>query len=615
MREPNPSLSRSTSFRGPGDDPASTKGRQDGSTVFKTLSDSGSQLALNSMSMGSNSSLQRKEKSDSAFQMQMHGTEHSRQAPWTDLKALEDSIAKISNSRGQDGREALAAPVFRSLNMDGKFKGKVTLLPKDANAMDVDTIKTKDGRDGSGRDNADDPSSDEVAFTSSERLVSLLSAYPPYNVLLVDMRSKQDFLESRLHGSVNVSLPAIILKRFRKGSVSTVSLTPFLTTQESKTIYHDWRVRATSNRSAIVVYDYDTTSDDIDSDVFTLSKTLQHGLYSDADENIPVNKDRRDSNVSVSFLQGGFSTFVLYEDASQYLAGAADVSEGGFEGTQDVPSMAPSRLVLEQGSRPDIAPPPLRQQFRGAIGELRQSPQSLMSSPASTLSTDFSPTGKNQRKRSALSIHTPLSATKIDSKLASSTTQSPPDMVVDRGINSVQQSRALQQVSEAFSPEIMDSCSKVNDYLFLGSDAIPTADDAIAQLQALGVTHVLNMAAEINSKALLHPGNSAIVHKWLKLQDSADQEVEEAIKEGIRYIDDARANNPAAKVLVHCRAGKSRSVTMVLAYLIQREGMTLKDAYEYVRGRRSGVAPNIGFMLSLMRLEKDVYGVNTFIST
>ena len=52
---------------------------------------------------------------------------------------------------------------------------------------------------------------------------------------------------------------------------------------------------------------------------------------------------------------------------------------------------------------------------------------------------------------------------------------------------------------------------------------------------------------------------------------------------------------------MHCKAGKSRSVTIVLAYLIHPNAWTLKTAYSFVAERRPGISPNIGFVAELMQ--------------
>lgn len=71
--------------------------------------------------------------------------------------------------------------------------------------------------------------------------------------------------------------------------------------------------------------------------------------------------------------------------------------------------------------------------------------------------------------------------------------------------------------------------------------------------------------------------------------------------------DDARLHS--APVYVHCKAGKSRSVTVVLAYLIHANAWTLKTAYAYVAERRKGISPNIGFVAELMSFEEAELGL------
>lgn len=52
-------------------------------------------------------------------------------------------------------------------------------------------------------------------------------------------------------------------------------------------------------------------------------------------------------------------------------------------------------------------------------------------------------------------------------------------------------------------------------------------------------------------------------------------------------------------VLIHCWAGISRSATVVLAYLMQRKGMTLDVAWCFVKEKRSCINPNDGFIKAL----------------
>jgi len=48
-------------------------------------------------------------------------------------------------------------------------------------------------------------------------------------------------------------------------------------------------------------------------------------------------------------------------------------------------------------------------------------------------------------------------------------------------------------------------------------------------------------------------------------------------------------------VLVHCHMGVSRSATVVIAYLMKYFHMTHREAYNFVKKKRSVINPNEGF--------------------
>lgn len=61
------------------------------------------------------------------------------------------------------------------------------------------------------------------------------------------------------------------------------------------------------------------------------------------------------------------------------------------------------------------------------------------------------------------------------------------------------------------------------------------------------------------------------------------------------------------KILVHCQVGVSRSATIVLAYLMLKQNMTLAEAIKKVKERR-GIYPNQGFLKQLINLHIQLYG-------
>ncbi len=61
-----------------------------------------------------------------------------------------------------------------------------------------------------------------------------------------------------------------------------------------------------------------------------------------------------------------------------------------------------------------------------------------------------------------------------------------------------------------------------------------------------------------------------------------------------QYIDQNKG------VLVHCRAGVSRSASVIIAYLMKYHNMSFNHAYSYLINKRPIVNPNAGFITQLM---------------
>jgi protein-tyrosine phosphatase len=104
-----------------------------------------------------------------------------------------------------------------------------------------------------------------------------------------------------------------------------------------------------------------------------------------------------------------------------------------------------------------------------------------------------------------------------------------------------------------------------------------------------------------------------IKHVIVHLKDTFDSDLLSILPNALTAIDEALnidSNNGLQQIcLVHCAKGASRSVSVVIAYLISRHANrfnTFDEALRHVRLMRPKATPNIGFALALRKYEKEL---------
>lgn len=157
--------------------------------------------------------------------------------------------------------------------------------------------------------------------------------------------------------------------------------------------------------------------------------------------------------------------------------------------------------------------------------------------------------------------------------------------------------------------------SRILDASDLGALWLGNADDAAdrAALRRDGITHVLNCAADVEAPEWA----DQVPYLHLKLDDSANSAgaLAEALKPGLDFIESglkclpksetsdrsgSETPRPSGGVLVHCRLGRSRSASLVIAFLVARRGYSYENALAQVKEKRqlyggTLVEPNEGF--------------------
>ncbi|XP_034465537.1 dual specificity phosphatase DUPD1-like isoform X1 [Hippoglossus hippoglossus] len=123
-------------------------------------------------------------------------------------------------------------------------------------------------------------------------------------------------------------------------------------------------------------------------------------------------------------------------------------------------------------------------------------------------------------------------------------------------------------------------------------------------LRDLGITHVLNAAEGKFNNVLTgadYYTDVNIQYFGVEADDKPTFNMSQYFCSAAQFIHEALAH-PENKVLVHCVMGRSRSATLVLAYLMMKQSLTVVDAIEHVRQQRC-ILPNHGFLKQLRALD------------
>jgi hypothetical protein len=136
---------------------------------------------------------------------------------------------------------------------------------------------------------------------------------------------------------------------------------------------------------------------------------------------------------------------------------------------------------------------------------------------------------------------------------------------------------------------IVNDMDQILDNLYLGSEEASIDRDL---LLSKNITHILVCADGLPKH---YPED--FVYSDLPIYDLCSQDLFPYFKTAFEFISKGKM------VLVHCRAGVSRSASIVIAFLMATRNMSYKEAYWLVRGKRDVICPNAGFIEQLKRLE------------
>ncbi|KAK1433968.1 hypothetical protein QVD17_10886 [Tagetes erecta] len=144
--------------------------------------------------------------------------------------------------------------------------------------------------------------------------------------------------------------------------------------------------------------------------------------------------------------------------------------------------------------------------------------------------------------------------------------------------------------------------SSITSTLYIGG---ALAARSVYTLQHIGITHILCLCSnEIGQSDSQRP--DLFQYRNFSIGDEEDSNISDIFEEAHVFIDDVEQKG--GKVLVHCFEGRSRSATVVLAYLMMRKNYTLLKAWNSLRKVHRRAQPNDGFATVLLELDRKLHG-------
>ncbi|KAK1396299.1 Protein-tyrosine-phosphatase MKP1 [Heracleum sosnowskyi] len=155
-------------------------------------------------------------------------------------------------------------------------------------------------------------------------------------------------------------------------------------------------------------------------------------------------------------------------------------------------------------------------------------------------------------------------------------------------------SELLRKDRRAFDKE----CSKVVEHIYVGGSAVARDREILGKH---GITHILNCVGFVCPEYF----KADFVYHTLWLRDRSSEDITSILYDVFDYFEYVKEQQ--GRVFVHCCQGVSRSTSLVIAYLMWREGKSFDEAFQYVKAAREIADPNIGFACQLVQCQKRVH--------
>lgn len=152
----------------------------------------------------------------------------------------------------------------------------------------------------------------------------------------------------------------------------------------------------------------------------------------------------------------------------------------------------------------------------------------------------------------------------------------------------------LFSFSEAYADAISTPMHEIETHLWLGNLKAATDLPLLRSHNISAIVQVLD-----NEPEPLY--RDEFTYFLVDLIDSPTEDILRIFEKTLAFIE--KHIQSGLSVLVHCKAGMSRSATVVIAYLMAKHKMSYKKAFYKVRDQRPCISPNSGFAMQLCSMD------------
>ena len=130
----------------------------------------------------------------------------------------------------------------------------------------------------------------------------------------------------------------------------------------------------------------------------------------------------------------------------------------------------------------------------------------------------------------------------------------------------------------------------INDTVILGALPFRSMTDHLVEKEKVGGVVSLNEEYELKHFVNNHEEWSklGVQQLWLSTEDIVAAPTQDNLKRGVNFI--KTFENTERKVYVHCKAGRTRSATLVACYFIHKEEMKPEEAVNFICEKRPHIS-------------------------